>query len=326
MTVMPRKHRFFLIAMAVLVMALVASACAGSDSKTTTIGIVHLGRTTDVVDGFKSGMAELGYIDGETLSYIYEGPVSSMDDIDQAIQNLMSGNVDLIFTATTPATLRVKRAVQGTDTPVVFAQVYDPVRSGVVESLIHPGGNVTGVRGGGHIPKMLEWLLAVAPSTEQVFVPHNPDDNASVMSLQDLTQAAMTLGVELVIAEVRTSAELDSALGDIPQDVDALFVLSSGFLGRNMDVLTETARRHTLPIAGGAESHRLGALLSFGLDTSQAGKQASRLAYAILEGAQPAELPVETADFYLSFNLRTAQAINIDIPGDILAQADDIIR
>ena len=193
--------------MAVTLAGLLLAACGTSRPDTFTIGVVNLSAGAEgALDGFKEGMAELGYVEGENVSYIYDGPVSATDALEPAVQKLVENDVDLVLSLTTPAAIRAKRAVEGTDTPVVFLLVYDPVSSGIVDSLIKPGGNLTGIRAGGHMPKMMDWLQRVAPGTMRYFAPFNPQEPASVQALAELEKAAGPLGIELATPEVRTSS------------------------------------------------------------------------------------------------------------------------
>jgi putative ABC transport system substrate-binding protein len=315
------------ISVALLSVVALLAACAKPQPKTFTIGIVNFSPALDVVfDGFKAGMAKAGYVEGENVTYIYEGAVANIADLDPAIQNLLAADVDLIFSLATPATLEAKRAVEGTDIPVVFAPVNDPVASRVMESLTQPGGNLTGIRVGGGIAKGLDWLLAIVPGTTRLFVPHNPEDSGSVQGLAELSEAAATLDIELVISELRTPEEFDAAMNAIPEDVQAIFMLPAGFFSARATQFTEAAITHNLPAISVAPLCKAGVLMSYGLDYYRVGEQASRLAAQILRGTAPGDLPVETCDFFLGINLQTAQAIGLDIPDDILQQADEIIR
>lgn len=320
-TTTARRYYFPLL----IVVGSLMTGCGSLAPEIFTVGVVNLSSFGDpFVDGFKAGMAELGYVEGENVNYIYPGAVGTIEGLMPAIQSLMEADLDLILSLTTPATLVAKQATAGTDIPVIFVPVFDPVKSGIVESLTQPGGNLTGIRGGGLIPKQLEWLLAVAPGTTRIFVPHNPEDHASTQALEDLRGAAANLGVELVVSEVHSEDELNEVLDAIPEGVDAWFSLPSGFLSSHISKIVETAVQHRLPLTSMGSAD--GGLVSFGPDTYRMGEQASRMAAKILQGTPPADLPVETAEFFLGINLQTAQAIGLDITDDVLIQADDIIR
>ena len=128
-----------------IVTGLLLAACGTPQPQTFTVGVVNLTPTLNpTFDGFMAGMAELGYVEGENVTYIYEGPVGAIDALEPAVQKLMEAEPDLVLSISTPATLRAKAALEGTDIPLVFSPVNDPVGSGVVDSLRNPGGNLTG--------------------------------------------------------------------------------------------------------------------------------------------------------------------------------------
>jgi putative ABC transport system substrate-binding protein len=307
--------------------ALLLTACGPSKPETYTIGVVNFSPGLDLVfDGFKVGMDKAGYVEGEGVTYLYEGAVGTIGALDPAIEKLIAEDVDLILSITTPATQKVKEAVEGTDTHAVFAPVTDPVESGIVESITRPRGNLTGIASGGSIAKGLAWLLQIAPDTERLFVPHNPDDNSSVQSLKELSEAADKIDLDLAVVEVRNSEEFEAAMDAIPEDVQAIFMLPSGFMSARTALFVETSIAHKLPTCSVAPKYEEGVLMSYGHNYVRMGEQAARLADQILQGTDPANLPVEAPEFYLGINLQTAQAIGLDIPDDILAQADDIVR
>ena len=306
---------------------LLLTACGAEQPKTFTIGVINLSAGAhSALEGFKAGMTRMGYIEGENVTYVYDGPVIEADKLEAAVQKLVEKDVDLLFSLTTPATREAKRAVESTGIPVVFVLVYDPVMSGLVDSLIMPEGNLTGIRGGGNMPKMLDWLQRIDPGAKRIFAPFNPEETASVQALAELEKAAGTLGLELVTPEVRTSEEINEALRTIPGEIDAILAFPGAFFLRNLAQIEKTAIAHKLPLVSGPAGPRPPALLTFGARVATMGEQASRLAAKILEGAAPADVPVETADFFLAINLRTARAIGLDVPDGILQRADEIIR
>ena len=317
-------------AMAVLIsltLAVTLGACGGTGDKAenVTIGVVNITPTIDALyEGFKAGMAELGYVEGENVTYLYEGATGNLEGLQPAVQRLLEADVDLIFAITTPAALTAKQMAEGTDTPVLFAAVAFPVESGLVESLINPRVNLTGINSGGFVPKQMEWLLAIAPDTKRLFVPYNPEDSAAVLA--ELEAIAAPRGIELITVEVTTADDLFSALDAVPEDVDAIFVLASGFLTAHLSKFVESAIEHKLPLTSVGEGAKAGALMSYGHNYVPVGKQASRLAVKILQGTAPADLPVEAAEFFLSVNLVTADSISLDVSDDVLEQADVIVR
>jgi ABC-type uncharacterized transport system substrate-binding protein len=135
-------------------------ACGAREPEARAIGVVNLAPgLDDAVAGFKEGMAELGYVEGENVTYIYEGATNSIDTLDSVAQGLVEADVDLILSITTPATQAAQWATAGTEILVVFVPVTDPVGAGIVDSLRNPGGNITGVTFGTQEGRRLEWLI-----------------------------------------------------------------------------------------------------------------------------------------------------------------------
>jgi putative ABC transport system substrate-binding protein len=297
----------------------------GGGQKTYTIGVVNLAPGLDTaMEGFKEGMAELGYVEGENVAYIYEGATKSIDVLDSVAQGLVEADVDLILSITTPATLAAQRATAGTDIPVVFVPVTDPVGAGIVDSLRNPGGNITGITFGAQEARRLEWLIQVAPTIEEIYVPYNPDDRSAVLALEVVSEAAVALGVELITHEARNNEEITAAVENTPGEADAIFLLPDSLLGGRATEFVALQLPTSAANPGDLTMH--GVLTSYGVEQSSAGKQAARLADQILQGVKPSDLPVEMADFYLAINLKTAKAIGLDVPYEILQQADIIVR
>lgn len=322
------KHRRYRRILLITLLVIGAAALIGllTRQKPYTIALVNPGTNQVYLDGFKDGMREYGYQTGQDVVYVEHLGVP-IAELEPLLRDLVDQPVDLIFAIGTPTAVRAKALVAGTEIPVVFAAVSDPLSSGLVDNSARPGGNLTGVRSGGQMPKTLEWLLAIAPRVTTIWVPYNPKDGGLVQGYADLLQAAQARGVTLVKAEMTTPEELSDAIRRMPEEMDAIFHLPSSFLNPNIAEFIDLALARKIPLASGIGIfYEQGALLSFGSDGYHMSRQASRLAHQVLQGSSPGELPVETAEFFLGLNLQTAQALEITIPDDILAQAAHIIR
>ena len=305
---------------------LIVSAC-GTRGDPLTIGVVNISPGLDeTLDGFKQSITEAGFVEGENVTYLYEGASGGIQGLGPAIAALRAADIDLIFSITTPAALAAKRSFEGTDVPGVFAPVLDPVKSGLVESLRQPGGNMTGVKAAISLAKGLEWHIRVAPNATRIFVPYNTADAASVLALAELVDAAPSLGVELMPLNVQTADELFAALDAIPEDATGIYLLPSGFLTTHVTRFVAAALEYRLPLSGSIQKLPLGGLLSYSIDSREMGTQAGKLAAKILNGADPADLPVEQARIVVTINLKTAQAIGLTISDIALQQADVLIR
>jgi putative ABC transport system substrate-binding protein len=304
------------------------TACGGTTpAKIYTIGVVnYVPALAPVFEGFKARMTELGYVEGQNVTYIYHGVLApDRALLEHEIKRIMDQKSDLFLTLGTLPTLAAKKVLQGTDIPVVFAPVINPVEEGVVESISRPGGNVTGIQNGDTIPKALEWLHIVAPHATKIAVLYHPNDNVALTAITPLPALVAALGVELLLIEAQSLEAVRAAIADLPKDV-AIFLVPTPSL-EPLGTLTEAAVQRGLAV--GVNNIRYlqsGGISMFGADYFAMGQQAARLADQVLKGAKPADLPVETAEYFLKINLKTAAAIGLDIPDEVLRQAHSVIR
>jgi putative ABC transport system substrate-binding protein len=303
------------------------AACKAPPEKSYTIGIVAgVPFRDEVIDGFRAGMSDLDYVEGGNITYVYNMEVvDQADSIDSEIDALLKKKVDLILTLGNRATLRAQQAVEGTDVPVVFAAVSNPVGEGIVESLLHPGGNLSGIQVGLEVPKTLEWMAKIVPNTRKVFLPYNPDDAVSVMFVELLAPFALQLDLEMVLAEIGSVEEGIAAIGRLPPDIQAIFRIPSPTLDPRNNDLSRAAIDCSLPMVAG---HPLDedVLLMLKSDLFDVGRRSSRIVHQILNGIKPSSLPVETSEVTMVINLKTAGAIGLEIPDMVLHQADQVVR
>jgi putative ABC transport system substrate-binding protein len=321
------NSRILLLVLLLFICVIVGCTNNKSSSKTFTVGVVNLNEDHEKVFlGFKMGLAELGYTEGKNITYIYNGTRSKAPELENDLQSFIDQKIDLILSITTPATKKAKKMTAGTGIPVVFAPVFDPVKSGIVGSLVKPGGNLTGIKAGGHSAKALDWLLKVAPDIKNIFVPLHSKNKATVQSLQGLQQTAGKVGISLTVQEVSNKKELALLFENLPDEIDALWLLNSHFLVTHTKLFVDTAIQHKLPLGSSTSQVDDGVMVTYGQNAIKTGELAAGLAHKIFQGTSPASLPVETTDFFLGINLKTADSIGIDISDDILHVADVIIR
>ncbi len=299
-----------------------------NDGRPLAIGVVQLTPVdTTTLQGFKQGMEELGYREGKDVVYLEAAPAGTIDLLEALIRHHLTAQPSLFFVSSTPATLAVKKLVGNSGIPVVFAPVNDPVGAGIVASLKAPGGNITGIRLPAGDDLRLEWLTRIAPAVKRVYLPYNPADPSALASLELVRQAAAALGIELLTEKIRSGEAVSPALAALPANIDAIFLPRDSTIESRIDDFTAAALKRRLPLcAPSLLQVEAGALFSYGFVHRQIGHQAARLADQILRGASPASLPVETAESQLAINLLTARAIGLSIPGEILRQAEYVIR
>jgi putative tryptophan/tyrosine transport system substrate-binding protein len=318
-------------ALCLMLAGLLLTACGSiTPAKTYTIGVGnYVPALEPVLAGFKARMAELGYMEGKNITYIYHGVLAPDSQvIESEVKRLLDQKVDLFLTLGTRPALVAKKALASTAIPVVFAPVINPVGEGIVESLSRPSGNATGVQDGDTLPKALEWLHKIVPQATKVYVIYHPKDTVAHASIKPLRDIAPSLGVELVLDEAHSPEEARAAIETLPKDA-AIFVVPTPSL-EPLSALIEVAVQHG--IAVGASNHsylssmKAGAVVTYAGSFPAMGQQAARLVDQIFKGTKPANLPVETAEHFLHINIQTATAIGLDIPDALLRQADMVIR
>jgi putative ABC transport system substrate-binding protein len=279
------------------------------------------------VAGFQDGMADLGYKEGENVTYLFAGEPVSGEALDSALQEMVEQEVDLIFTAGTPTGVAAHRITADTGIPVIFGVVADPIAAGVMEDITYPGGNMTGVRLSPSQDRRLELFLEIAPGMHRILVPYNPDDSASASAVDQIVELAPGLGVDLVLAEARTDLGVVELLANLPANLDAIFLVPDSIVNARLADIIALANDLKLPVSGPSTAQvEEGALTTYGFIHHAVGVQAARIADQVLRGANPGELPVETAESYLAVNLVVADRIGLEISDEFLRQAEFIIR
>ena len=310
----------------------IVSACGSADTAEVdlalTVGIItNNPNGMRNVAGFIEGMAAHGYVDGDSVSYLFAGEPVDDQDLDDALAAMVDAEVDLIFTAGTPTGVAAYQATLGTDIPVVFGVIADPIRAGVMDDLTQPGGNLTGVKTHVDHGRRLQLLLEMTTDVDQVFVPYNPDDAAALGAAEQISNLAQGLGIELLLREARNHDQVVTALEDIPSSVDAIFLVPDSVVNAHLTEILAVATAAQLPTSGPSTAQvEEGALTAFGFVHHAAGVQAARIAHQVLKGTDPGTLPVENTESFLAINLVTAESIGLEIADRILRQAAVIVR
>jgi putative tryptophan/tyrosine transport system substrate-binding protein len=238
--------------------------------------------------------------------------------------------MDVIVTSTTPAALAAKHAT--TTIPIVIGFTADPVGSGIVASLAHPGGNITGWTHSGLElrAKYLELLKEAVPDATRIGVLWDPANQVHRPSLRIIENAAQRLRVDLHPAGVQDPKEIERAfLALVQKGVQALVVFPDGMFQAETPQILALAARYRLPsLYGLREYAELGGLMAYGANIAKMHRQLSAsLVDKILRGAQPASLPVaQPTEFDLLINLKTAKALGLTIPPSLLQRADQVIE
>ena len=333
---MHRRHPR--IRLVVLLFGIISFALAGCSSPSqaqhiTVIGIVNLTTGFDpIVTGFKASMADAGFVEGKTVSYVYNGALAIGTDanaIDAEIQKVASQNPDLYLTLGSLPTYRVKDVLQKVGKYGVFVPVTNPEKLGLVNDIRKPGGRLTGLNSGGPLTaKGLEWFITSAPNVKRVTVYYLHGDPTAPTQFATLKATAATLKVELVLHEVQKPDEAIADLPSLSKETDGVLMIAPTiFATAQQQVFIQAALKQGIPIGttifGGVAN---GQLTGLSANYDQLGKQAAELAQQILHGADPGTLPVQPAQFNFEINLATASTLGMTIPDTVLQQADRVVR
>jgi putative tryptophan/tyrosine transport system substrate-binding protein len=310
------------------------AARAQQDGRVRRIGVLMPFDETDpvtktIVSAFTQALADLGWTDGRNVRMDFRWGRADNNRIRALAQELVGLQPDLILTNGTPATIAVQRETR--TIPTVFANVSDPVASGIVERFDRPSGNITGFANfeaslGG---KWLELLSEIAPGLKRAAIMFNPDTVPVSTFMPSLETAARTLRVVPILAPVHDDVEIEAtiiALGREPGG--GLITMPDVFLTVHRAPIISAAARNNVPaVYWASEISRDGGLLSYGVNRVDTIRRAATYADRILRGAKPAELPVQLpTKFEMVLNLKTAKALGITVPPALLAAADEVIE
>src|SRR5215471_9057512 len=278
---------------------------------------------------FRKGMHDLGWSEGRDMQMDVRFGSGDADRIRAYGAELIRGTPDVILANGSLAVAALKQ--QTKTIPIVFAQVVDPVNSGFVDSLAHPGGNITGFvsLNFGMGAKWLEILKQIAPRVVRVGVLRDPQTPGGAGQTGAIQAATSSFGVELKALDVRDAATIEHGLSTFAREPNnGLIVLSSPAASVHHKLIVDLAARFRIPaIYPYPFFVRSGGLLSYGIDNYDLWPKAAGYVDRILKGANPAELPVqEPTKFALVINLKTAKALGLVVPPQLLARADEVIE
>ena len=279
------------------------------------------------VAAFVQRLRELGWIEGRTVAIEYRWADAQSERFAEIAAEFVRLKVDVIVTGQSPVAA-LKRATS--TIPIVLAIATDPIGTGVVASLAHPGGNLTGLslQAPDLAGKRLELLREVVPTLRRLAILTNVGFPAAVVEMNEVGAAAQMFGLDVVKLEVRRAEDIGSTFQAHKDGVDALYVTSDALLSSNRIRINTFANVARMPtIGGGKEFVEGGGLMSYGPSFTDLFRRAAEYADKILRGAKAGDLPVEQpTKFDLAVNLTTAQAIGVPVPPTLLARADEVIE
>jgi putative ABC transport system substrate-binding protein len=283
----------------------------------------------NLLNAFREGLRDAGYEEGRNITIKYLWADGQYDRFSTLVSELIAAKVDVIVTAGTPAALAVKQ--NPTNIPVVMVAVGDPVGTGLVQNLAHPGGKLTGLSS--IAPdlegKRLQLLREVTPGLSHVAMVFNSLNPFHVGSVRQALDAAQTLGIRLQQLDVQKSEDLDGVFADLRKDrPEGLFILADRVFLHNRQRIVDFAIEQKLPsINAYEELVEAGGLMSYGPSYEDMHKRAAIYVNKILKGSKPGNLPIEQpTKFTFIINLGTAKTLGVAIPSQLLGLADRLIE
>lgn len=317
-----------------IIVTLLLSGCSGAKKQYKVGVLIGLEFTAPVAEGFKEGMKELGYVEGENITYDVQVVGFDIPTYQKTIKKFIADKVDLIVVTPTEATIEAKNLTKGTDIPVVFSFAFTE-GMGIIDSIAQPGGNITGVRfpGVDVSLKRFELMRKIAPDVKRIWIPYQRGYPIVAPQLEALTPLAKAKGVTLIpfpadnAAEVQAELDKRAAADDIGMDAIMLLVEPLTVGSDAFEVIAKFAYEHKVPFGGAYNKvGEYASLFGVNVDLFKSGKLAAPLADKVLKGTPAGTIPAVSADNFIQVDYKAAQEFGLTIPEGILKQADEIIR
>jgi putative ABC transport system substrate-binding protein len=316
-------------------LTLLLGGCGADKPKVYHVGVLSgLEFVVNITDGFKAGMTELGYVEGENIVYDVQRTDFDIATYQSILQKFVADKVDLIFVFPTEASMEAKAATEGTDIPVVFNFALIE-GMGLVDSVREPGGNITGVRypGPDIAVKRFEIMRELAPDATRIWIPYQRGYPIVVPQLEALYPVAEAAGVTLIEAPADNAAEvaslLDAQARSPDLDMDAILFLAEplAVTPDAFEVMGKFAFEHKIPIGGALMTvGDYGSIFGVNVDSLRSGQQAAPLADKIFKGTPAGTIPVVSAENFIQINYTVAQKLGVEVPESLLGMADEVIR
>jgi len=304
-------------------------ADAPQEQKQLTIGITQIVEHASLdaaKKGFIDYLNENGYKEGEQVKYDFQSAQGDMNTATSIAQKFVGDKVDMILAIATPTAQSAAQATK--DIPILITAVTDPVVTKIVSSMEKPGANVTGTSDMNPIKEQLELIKKINPDAKKVGVVYNSGEANSVVQIEIAKSAAPELGLELVERAITNSSEVKQAAESF-SGIDAIYVPTDNAVVSALDTVLMVAEKQKIPvIAAEGDSVKNGALITYGIDYYELGRQTGAMAVKILKGeASPADMPIETQkDLQLIINKKAAERFGVTLPKELVDGAAEVIE
>ena len=323
---MRRRHALFLIVATLILFAVQAHA----QEPVHRVGVLSSGKFPDRIKALEGALRERGYVVGQNLQIEYRFFEGHAEQIPARLGELIAFGPEILVTSTSNSAVVIHATAPAI--PMVFLLVADPVGLGLVKSLAHPGGNVTGfatLDPQAFVAKHFQLLKTAVPGAARIAVVINPTTAMHRLALQKLPEVEQLLGVKLIVVEASKPDQFDAAFKTAKdQGAEAIDVWNDPLVYVNSKKIISLAEHYRIPAIYWDRVYvEGGGLMSYSPDAAEFWRRAAVSVDKILKGEKPGDLPVEQPSrYYLVLNLKTANALGITIPPSFLAQADEVIE
>lgn len=326
-----KKKLLAVLTMMLVVLSMVLTGCgsAKEDDGTVKIGLVQLVEHTSLDQIRESIIAQLeedGYVDGEKIVIDYKNAQNEQSNLKTICQGFVADDVDVIVAITTPAT---QAAMGETDEiPIVFSAVTDPVAAEVVSDMKKPGGNVTGTSDVISVEKIMGLADQITPGFKTIGALYNSSETNSVSAVEALKEYAAANGLEVIESAITSANEIQPAAQNLAKKCDIVFSPTDNTVASAIATANQVFIDAKVPFYVGADSMvKDGAFATYGVDYEYLGQETAKMIEEIINGADPAEMPVRTMDeMAIYINSQTAADMGLEIPKDILDKATDLAK
>lgn len=327
-----KKKSFAILMVLLMAVSMMLAGCGssgGSDEETVKIGLVQLVEHTSLDQIRESIIAQLeeeGYVDGENIEIDYQNAQNEQSNLKTICQGFVADDVDVIVAITTPA---AQVAMGETDEiPIVFSAVTDPVAAEVVADMEEPGGNITGTSDVISVEKIMGLANDITPGFKTIGALYNSSETNSVSAIEDLKEYAEANNLKVVESAITSANEIQPAAQNLAKKCDIVFSPTDNTVASAIATANSVFIESKIPFYVGADSMvKDGAFATYGVDYEYLGQETAKMIVEIINGADPAQMPVRTMDeMAIYINSQTAKDMGIDIPEEILEQATDLAK
>ncbi len=303
-----------------------------TEKKVFRVGLLQMAPiVSQNMDGFKAGMVELGYKEGDNIEYIYRDAQGDLEKLKVFAKELVELKPDMIFVNTSPATLAIKESTKESNIPVVFSMVADPIGAGVVKGVASSENNLTGTSCA-YIeiaPKRIEILKEADPTIKKVLVLYRAEDKSAGPCTDKIVAKGKELGLDIIPFKIAKKEDIENKLKDLKSgEVDAVMDPGDSMVSAAMDVIAKYSKEKKFVYMALSKGEvDAGATLGYAVDYFDLGKQTSLIANQILSGIKPQDIPFEQPRrWFFAVNQKMAKEIGITIPQDVVEKADYVVR